>query len=360
MAYQMNAEAFNRWLDGLWQDGTVFGPKCFKEKGAFSDTDRYNYGEIRTLDELVLDKKTYLSPKEMAFPIRETLFHFNSEEVTVPKQDTKPVYIFLRPCDINGFTRLDNIFLNNGPYVDPYYAQKRDRLKFILIGCGEDAKGFENCFCVSMQTNTTDQWHLNLHREGDQFFVAENPEKAKEKGLEELLKTLADAGATFVSHQNNTEFFMPQFVKENTIQVTVPPVGSLSTEIFDHPVWQEYTARCIACGRCNTSCVTCSCFTMQDVKHSDVQGERRRRWASCHVKGYSDMAGGHSFRGKNGERMRFKTMHKVNDYHKRFDTHMCVGCGRCDDVCPEYISFSKCINKLNQIVAEKEGQGHDK
>ena len=93
---------------------------------------------------------------------------------------------------------------------------------------------------------------------------------------------------------------------------------------------------------------------MQDTKLSDDNkiGERRRVWTGCHVDGFTDMAGGHSFRDKNGERMRFKTMHKINDFYKRFDEHMCVGCGRCDDVCPEYISFSKCINKLNELVGE--------
>ena len=31
---------------------------------------------------------------------------------------------------------------------------------------------------------------------------------------------------------------------------------------------------------------------------------------------------------------------------------MCTGCGRCDDACPEYISFSNCINKLNKAMEE--------
>ena len=79
-------------------------------------------------------------------------------------------------------------------------------------------------------------------------------------------------------------------------------------------------------------------------------GERRIVWAGCHVDGFSDMAGGHRFRDNKGERMRFKTMHKINDFYRRFSSHMCVGCGRCDDVCPEYISFSKCINRLNCII----------
>ena len=29
---------------------------------------------------------------------------------------------------------------------------------------------------------------------------------------------------------------------------------------------------------------------------------------------------------------------------------MCVGCGRCTDVCPEYISMAAAINKLNKTV----------
>ncbi len=62
------------------------------------------------------------------------------------------------------------------------------------------------------------------------------------------------------------------------------------------------------------------------------------------------MAGGHGFRMDKGQRMRFKVMHKVNDYKKIFGYHMCVGCGRCDDICPEYISFSNCVNKLSNLV----------
>ena len=91
-------------------------------------------------------------------------------------------------------------------------------------------------------------------------------------------------------------------------------------------------------------------------KRQDNQkcGERRRVWASCQVHGFTDMAGVHSFRQTNGQKMRFKVMHKIYDYKKRFGYHMCVGCGRCDDICPEYISFSNCINKLEKAMDEVE------
>ena len=43
---------------------------------------------------------------------------------------------------------------------------------------------------------------------------------------------------------------------------------------------------------------------------------------------------------------------QYDDFKKRFGEHMCVGCGRCDDNCPEYISYSSCINRLNQVIQE--------
>jgi anaerobic sulfite reductase subunit A len=96
---------------------------------------------------------------------------------------------------------------------------------------------------------------------------------------------------------------------------------------------------------------------MQDLFYSEngKAGERRRVLASCMVDGFTDVAGGGSYRKKNGDRMRFKVMHKVYDYKKREGYHMCVGCGRCDDICPEYISFSNIINKLEDGMKEVTG-----
>ena len=128
----------------------------------------------------------------------------------------------------------------------------------------------------------------------------------------------------------------------------------LTAEVAKSTMWKEYDSRCINCGRCNFVCPTCTCFTMQDLFYSEngKVGERRRVWASCMVDGFTDVAGGGSYRKKNGERMRFKVLHKVLDYKQRNGYHMCVGCGRCDDICPEYISFSGCINKLDNAMAE--------
>ena len=154
--------------------------------------------------------------------------------------------------------------------------------------------------------------------------------------------------------------FQVDYVKENLFEVHVPEKVDISL-LRDNKVWDEYDTRCIACGRCNYTCPTCTCFNMQDIyyKQNENVGERRRVWASCQVDGYTDIAGGHSFRQKHGQRMRFKVMHKISDFKERFGYNMCVGCGRCDDACPQYISFSSAVEKVNilmeQINAEKSG-----
>jgi len=80
-------------------------------------------------------------------------------------------------------------------------------------------------------------------------------------------------------------------------------------------------------------------------------GERRRIWSSCQVKNFSLLAGNHDFRAAKGDRMRYKVLHKIRDFGKLAGFPMCVGCGRCDDVCPEYISLFKCIEKINEAVS---------
>jgi len=335
MGYQLSYAAFDDYIKTLKKEYRVFAPVLEEGKGKFAETDVVGYGEIDQFDDIVFDEKSYFSPKEIFYPIRETLFYFLNDKIETPEINEKPVIILVRPCDLNGIRRLDTIFLKNGEQVDFYYLRRRKLVKFMMIECVE---GFDTCFCVSMNSNVANDYDAAI-RVGEDAITLKVVDDALNVGIDaEEVK------------------FEPEFIKENKVKVTIPDVDAVTKDTFNHEIWTEYTGRCISCGRCNTSCITCSCYTMQDVKLSNDKqiGERRRVWAGCHVDGFTNMAGGHSFRSEKGQRMRFKTMHKVNDFHKRFGEHMCVGCGRCDDVCPEYISFSKCINKLNEIVEEAE------
>ncbi|WP_156939834.1 anaerobic sulfite reductase subunit AsrA [Clostridium lundense] len=327
----MRLDSFNIVLKELKSQYKIYAPKLLKGKGTFSDTDMARYGEIDCIEEIEFDKKSYFSPKEVILPLTQTLFYFTEYEIIEPKVDGKGILIFLRSCDIHAVKRLDEIYLRNGQ-EDPYYKRLREKVKFILMEC---ENSFENCFCVSMNTNETDNYSLFVKKQDEKILV-----QCKDETLKEYFQN------------ENIARVSPKFVENNETKVNIPK--GLDISIFKSEIWKEYSARCIACGRCNTVCGTCACFTMQDIFYKDNKnvGERRRVWASCQIDGFTTMAGGHEFRKNKGERMRFKVMHKVYDYKKRFGYHMCVGCGRCDDACPEYISFSNCVNKLNDETKE--------
>lgn len=333
MGFQVSKNGMDSVFKKLSEDYYIFAPKVFTDGGVFSDTDCIRYGEVSSIEEVVFDKMSNYSSKEVLLPVSQTLFYFTEDTVKEADIDPKGAIVFLRSCDLHGVKRLDEIYLNNG-CGDYYYNKLREKVKFVLIGCKES---FENCFCVSMETNKSENYSFSIDYIDGNYFI-----DCKETDWEELIS------------QNSIESLdvSPRYVTSNDVKVKVPE--TLSMDVAKSKMWDEYDSRCIDCGRCNFVCPTCTCFTMQDILYSEngKAGERRRVWASCMVDGYTDVAGGESYRKKNGQRMRFKVLHKVLDYKQRFGYHMCVGCGRCDDICPEYISFSNCINKLEKAMEE--------
>ncbi|MBU5436577.1 anaerobic sulfite reductase subunit AsrA [Tissierella sp. MSJ-40] len=337
MSYEITNIKFNSYLEKWSRDYEIYGPVKISAGGRFSDTDNIRYEKIKKVEDIEYKEKSIFSAKEVLFPVTETLFNIQEEQLNEPVYDKKKYLVFLRACDIHAIDRIDYIFLKNGIYTDPYYKRRREAIKYILIGCKES---FENCFCASMGTNKTDNYSMGIKFFDDKVHI-----EAKDPIFQEEFKEEIEIE------------FTPDYVLENYYNVTIPSVEKLDFSLFNDEMWKDYAMRCISCGRCNFSCPTCSCFTTSDIyyKENPNNGERRRVWAGCQVDKFTDMAGGHSFRTDYGSRMRFKTMHKVYDFKKRFGEIMCVGCGRCDDRCPEYISFARCIN----LVSEKVNEDHE-
>ncbi len=342
MGYIFEREGFSRLIEELGGRYRLYAPVLKKGEGRYTDVDVVRYDFVEAFDEIELRKKSDYAFKEFLTPLSETLFFFTENEVKEADIEEKPVIIFLRSCDMHAVKRLDEMYLRNGADEDWFYKRRRNLVKFALIGCAE---AFENCFCVDMKSNQTVDGYL--------FSVDEIDGKIHSDLKEEELKDI------FKKNAGEEKPVTPQFVTETPIHVTIPE--KIDKEIITDPLWDEYTSRCINCGRCNFVCPTCTCFTMQDVFYTDngKAGERRRVGASCMVDGYTDVAGGGQYRRKNGERMRFKVLHKIFDFRRRFGYDMCVGCGRCDDVCPEYISYSNIINKVNAAVSQKTGKGEN-
>ncbi|MGL4308350.1 anaerobic sulfite reductase subunit AsrA [Cetobacterium sp. SF1] len=342
MGYIGTWENFQSLVEKLSTTYKIYGPKRFPKQGRYSDTDIVRYSRLQSAEELVYEEKSDYSAKEVFSPLTETVLYFTDGDYRESKVvDDRPMLIFARACDIHAIKRYDDIYLKNGGFVDPYFKRMRDKIKFILMEC--PSKGWDTCFCSSMGTGEADEYAFGVKFNGDSVSF-----ELKDEELTEYFQNL------------ETTDFKVTPVTENLRVVEVPeiPNKDIQQQIKSLEMWKEFDKRCLMCGSCTVSCPTCTCFTTYDMNYtpdSDA-GERRRITASCHVDGFTDMAGGHSFRKNGGERMRFKVMHKVHDHKKRFKEHnMCVGCGRCDDKCPVFISFSTTVNKLTKEVKKLVG-----
>ena len=303
MGYSLNAVQAEAVLQALKQNYSVYAPKRFPKQGRYSDTDVIRYAEVEHYEDIVWQVKSDYPAKEVLTPIQQAIFYFTEDEYRASKGPKKPILILARPCDINAQQVQAKIYAGNGGYTDLYYERMREKVKFALMECNG---GDDTCFCVSMGTNKTDDYSLALK--------------------------FSDEG---VQVQVTDEAFAPYFKS--------------------HPMWKEFDGRCISCGACTVACSTCTCFTTRDVIYGDNPevGERRRVTASCQIAGFDQMAGQREFRSTAGERMRYKVLHKFHDYKARFgEGHMCVGCGRCTHRCPELISISATVNKVNAAVNE--------
>ena len=338
MGYNLSFQEVNALFEDLKKEYKIYAPKRFKKQGRYSDTDIIKYDEVSTVEEIEFKEKSHYPVKEVITPITQTLYYFTEDEFRESSIDhNKKILIFARPCDINAQRRQDMIYLHNGNFEDTFYKRIRERVKFICIECVD---GFDTCFCVSMNSNKTDDYSLAVRfNESSLLFDVKDKEFNK-----------------FFNNKTEEEFEL-KFIEENEAKVTIPEINDkeILIKLKNHPMWNEYNKRCLGCGSCTIACSTCSCYTTRDIVYDSLGkiGERRRVQASCHIDGFDEMAGGHNFRTTKAYKMRYKVLHKIHDYKAQFgDEHMCVGCGRCTDRCPEHISITATINKVNNAVNE--------
>lgn len=345
MSCFVTADRQDELLRELKKTYRVFAPRAFARHGWGEENQVIRYGEIDSFSQLVWDRKSDFSPKEVFYPIVQTLLYFTADECRESElTDQREILLFARACDINGIRRLDTMFLKNGGHADNFYARLREKLHLILLECTES---FETCFCVSMGTNVAEDYAAAMRFTPLGICVS-----VKEAALEPYFAGMPETA------------YVPEFVQENAHKVRVPqiPDRSMLPDIVGLDYWKQFNDRCISCGGCNTVCITCSCFDTTDIIYDETSrdGERRRAWGSCMLADFTTMAGGHGVRPTAGDRMRFKTLHKIYDFKLRFgEENMCVGCGRCDMRCPKDIHFSETVDGLAAEVEKLCAQGKE-
>ena len=147
MGYILTEEGFQDALKELRKEYRIFAPVRKKGAGRFTDIDAVIYDEVEEGTPIELEAKSDYSAKEALTPLSETLFFFTEEQCKEADIDTRPVLLFLRSCDLQAMKRLDDMYLHNGREQDWFYQRRREKLHYVLIGCGHS---YENCFCVDM------------------------------------------------------------------------------------------------------------------------------------------------------------------------------------------------------------------
>jgi sulfhydrogenase subunit beta (sulfur reductase) len=228
-------------------------------------------------------------------------------------------------CDIQALKVLDLLYLSD--YVDPYYAERRQRLMVVEYGCWPDA----SCFCDSLGTSTAaDGFDLALTPLDGRFLVTVGTSAGDDvvRGAPELFAPTTDDDIRDYLHRlrrRNDAFQLELDVSD------LPYILELKK---NDPVWDELARRCLCCGSCSVVCPTCSCFNVADRIGEDGTASRVRTWDSCLYPDYARVAGGHSFRADRGDRVRNRYYHKQEAFVREFGMPSCVGCGRCIESCP--------------------------
>lgn len=329
------------FLDSLVQDYEVFAPR--RRDGLIL------FETIASGSEAFLEyQNSKMSPKDVLFPQSERLFSYSSTKgevhIEAPPAEKKPQLIFgIRPCDAIGFTLLDKVF--GGDFKDPYYGSRRAHTLVVSVGC---VRPQGTCFCTSVG--------------GGPFSIEGSDLSLIDVGDEYLVRVISEKGAKFLEKRDleaaeETTRALAEEVIE-TAEAAIRPSFALEglkhtlDKMFDDPVWQELTEKCLGCGVCTYLCPTCHCFDIADEAGS-VDGERVRTWDSCQFPLFTLQASGVNPRPTVKERFRQRIMHKFSYLIDDQEQIGCVGCGRCVIECPVNLDIRQVLAEVEMVGVRK-------
>lgn len=107
MGFITNRQGFDSVMKEWSKDYSIYASRVYAGGGCYSDTDCIRYGQVASADEIVFDKKSQYSFKEVLLPVCQTLFYFTEDTVKEADPANKGAIIFLRSCDLHAVRRLD-------------------------------------------------------------------------------------------------------------------------------------------------------------------------------------------------------------------------------------------------------------
>lgn len=318
--FELRKRDLDKFIESLNRRFDVYAP--------VKKNDVVNFEKVSDADGIVLQEHSYISLKRFFFKTRETIFEFNGDNISVPKKKTKKrIILGTKRCDLNSIMRQDIMFMFETK--DPYYKQERERT--LLIGYQCKRAYDEYCFCGSIELE--DCQDIMLYDRGPVFLV----EVTSKKG-EALVKKFPG----FFKRTNN----VPSN-EEKVVKRADRLKNRDISKFYDNKKWKKGVDLCISCGACTLLCPSCYCFSIDDENDMNLKtGRRVRTHASCQLKSFTRVAGGHVFRDSREDRFKHRIYHQLQYFKDRHGLNLCTGCGRCIRFCPTRIDFVKMINQM--------------
>lgn len=348
MKWKLDKKDFKPFLKSLLEEYDLFAPVQLIEGVSV-------FKKIDHPDEVApLTFNTQKPAKEVFFPQSEAMFRYEKagkqHRVTSTEGvGRKRVILGARPCDIQAFSIMDDVFLGK-EYTDVYYGNKRKATTVIGFACH---RPLSTCFCSSVGGGP-------FLRKGSDLFLID-------LGTIFIVELLTEKGMVFQKNKffkeaDTKEIGLAQEIEEKASQkadasIPVEGIDRRTDLMMESPFWDRMHEKCIGCGVCTFLCPTCHCFDIVDEAMTDT-GQRVRNWDSCSFPLYSQETSGHNPRPTGRERTRQRLMHKFNYFPKNFGRVACVGCGRCILYCPVnfdirqaiQLTFPKGIRKIKDEV----------
>ncbi len=304
------------------------------------------YAPVKVDDHVVVKKIT--DPKEVDWsgqiptntyksiflPDREVLATLKKEQFVDESKEFPPTVIFgMNILDLEAFGLFEQVFAK-----DEYYLLRRRNLHIVGFSQGieDDYKRYQ-IFHHDFEENILE------HRAFDVFIEAQkNGNLIVFSGSENGQRLLEKNDIT---DYENIEFvgFVPEFGRSKKLD-------DLRSRVYNgaqKAIWDEISAKCIACGRCTVTCPTCFCFdTVDEFEHDTIN--RVRQWSSCFFNDFSGLAGGHEYLDTVKKKIAFWYFHKFVRIPDQFSYAGCVSCMRCFKVCPAGINIAQVLTSLNK------------
>jgi succinate dehydrogenase/fumarate reductase-like Fe-S protein len=295
--------------------------------------------------------------KEILFPQMERILKYSydpaTQSVTMEKSVVeKPKVLFgLRSCDLNGIQCLDRLFLGQA-FVDDVYLAHRRQCILITNTCTQP---FDQCFCVCTHTGPAadEGFDLDLTKLADAYLVIVGSEKGQALAdaygwIKAEAKHLAEKTAVV----DRSVSLFPDLAKDNKAWIS-RAMNRITTGFVKPEIWEYIGQQCFECGACSFVCPSCSCFNIEDAKMCGNDCERLRTRDSCSFEGYTRMAGDHNPRAPVEDRRNKRFFCKLSyTQSKKYLRPGCVGCGRCQWVCPGDIGLPNVVQYIRRETSE--------